>query len=161
MGLMKEEDKVVILTDIQGMEDFLGDMDFKVAGSDSGITAIQMDIKIAGIDRDILKAALEQARKGRLFILDKMNSVIDEPREELSPYAPKIITTRIDPDKIRDVIGPGGKTINKIIAETGLCAASNTVIECAVSHRQPSGNSLLNVVLLSFSPFQMSLKKAT
>lgn len=120
MGLMKEEDKVVILTDIQGMEDFLGDMDFKVAGSDSGITAIQMDIKIAGIDRDILKAALEQARKGRLFILDKMNSVIDEPREELSPYAPKIITTRIDPDKIRDVIGPGGKTINKIIAETGV-----------------------------------------
>lgn len=120
MGLMKEEDKVVILTDIQGMEDFLGDMDFKVAGSDSGITAIQMDIKIAGIDKDILKAALEQARKGRLFILDKMNSVIDEPREELSPYAPKIITTRIDPDKIRDVIGPGGKTINKIIAETGV-----------------------------------------
>ena len=120
MGLMKEEDKVVILTDIQGMEDFLGDMDFKVAGSDSGITAIQMDIKIAGIDRDILKAALEQARKGRLFILDKMNSVINEPREELSPYAPKIITTRIDPDKIRDVIGPGGKTINKIIAETGV-----------------------------------------
>ncbi len=120
MGLMKEEDKVVILTDIQGMEDFLGDMDFKVAGSDSGITAIQMDIKIAGINRDILKAALEQARKGRLFILDKMNSVINEPREELSPYAPKIITTRIDPDKIRDVIGPGGKTINKIIAETGV-----------------------------------------
>ncbi len=120
MGLMKEEDKVVILTDIQGMEDFLGDMDFKVAGSDSGITAIQMDIKIAGINRDILKAALEQARKGRLFILDKMNSVISKPREELSPYAPKIITTRIDPDKIRDVIGPGGKTINKIIAETGV-----------------------------------------
>lgn len=120
MGLIKEEDKVIILTDIQGMEDFLGDMDFKVAGSDSGITAIQMDIKIAGIDRDILKSALEQARKGRLFILDKMNSVIGKPREELSPYAPKIITTKVDPDKIRDIIGPGGKTINKIIAETNV-----------------------------------------
>ncbi len=120
MGLMKEEDNVVILTDIQGMEDFLGDMDFKVAGSDSGITAIQMDIKIAGIGKDILQSALEQAKEGRLFILDKMNSVINKPREELSPYAPKIITTRIDPEKIRDVIGPGGKTINKIIAETGV-----------------------------------------
>lgn len=120
MGLMKEEDNVVILTDIQGMEDFLGDMDFKVAGSDTGITAIQMDIKIAGIDKDILKTALEQAKEGRLFILDKMKSVINKPREELSPYAPKIITTRIDPEKIRDVIGPGGKTINKIIAETGV-----------------------------------------
>lgn len=120
MGLMKEEDNVVILTDIQGMEDFLGDMDFKVAGSDSGITAIQMDIKIAGIDEDILSSALTQAKEGRLFILNKMNSIINKPREELSPYAPKIITTRIDPDKIRDVIGPGGKTINKIIAETGV-----------------------------------------
>ncbi len=120
MGLMKEEDKVVILSDIQGMEDFLGDMDFKVAGSESGITAIQMDIKIAGIDREILKSALEQARKGRLFILEKMNAIIDKPREELSPYAPKIITTRVDPDKIRDIIGPGGKTINKIISETNV-----------------------------------------
>jgi len=120
MGLMKEKDNVAILTDIQGMEDFLGDMDFKVAGTSKGITAIQMDIKIAGIDRPILERALEQARVGRLFILDKMLSVISEPRKELSPYAPKIITTRIDPDKIRDIIGPGGKTINKIIAETGV-----------------------------------------
>lgn len=120
MGLIKEEDEVVVLTDIQGLEDFLGDMDFKVAGTKDGITAIQMDIKIAGIDREILKRALEQARVGRLFILDKMNSVISEPRKELSPYAPKIIITRIDPDKIRDIIGPGGKTINKIIAETGV-----------------------------------------
>jgi len=118
MGLIKEEDEVVILTDIQGLEDFLGDMDFKVAGTKDGITAIQMDIKIAGIDREILERALEQARVGRLFILDKMNSVINTPRKELSPYAPKIIITRIDPDKIRDIIGPGGKTINKIIAET-------------------------------------------
>lgn len=120
MGLIKEEEEVAILTDIQGMEDFLGDMDFKVAGTKDGITAIQMDIKIAGIDRAILKRALEQARVGRLFILDKMNSVINSPRTELSPYAPKIIITRVDPDKIRDIIGPGGKTINKIIAETNV-----------------------------------------
>jgi len=120
MGLMKEKGNVAILTDIQGMEDFLGDMDFKVAGTSKGITAIQMDIKIAGIDRPILERALEQARVGRLFILDKMLSVISTPRKELSPYAPKIITTRVDPDKIRDIIGPGGKTINKIIAETGV-----------------------------------------
>lgn len=120
MGLMKEKGNVAILTDIQGMEDFLGDMDFKVAGTSKGITAIQMDIKIAGIDRPILERALEQARVGRLFILDKMLSVISEPRKELSQYAPKIITTRVDPDKIRDIIGPGGKVINKIIAETGV-----------------------------------------
>ena len=120
MGLMKEKGNVAILTDIQGMEDFLGDMDFKVAGTSKGITAIQMDIKIAGIDRPILEKALEQARVGRLYILDRMLTVISTPRKELSQYAPKIITTRIDPDKIRDIIGPGGKTINKIIAETGV-----------------------------------------
>lgn len=120
MGLIKEEDKVAILTDIQGMEDFLGDMDFKVAGSEQGITAIQMDIKINGIDKPILERALEQARVGRLFILDKMKEVISEPRAELSPFAPRIITMKIDPDKIRDVIGPGGKIINKIIAETNV-----------------------------------------
>lgn len=120
MGLMKEKENVAILTDIQGMEDFLGDMDFKVAGTTEGITAIQMDIKIAGIDRPILERALEQARVGRLYILDKMNAVINKPRPELSPYAPKIISMKIDPDKIRDVIGPGGKMINKIIAETGV-----------------------------------------
>ena len=120
MGLIKEGEHVAILTDIQGMEDFLGDMDFKVAGSEKGITAIQMDIKIAGIDRPILEKALEQARVGRLHILSKMNEVISKPRPELSPYAPKIIQTRVDPDKIRDIIGPGGKMINKIIAETGV-----------------------------------------
>jgi polyribonucleotide nucleotidyltransferase len=120
MGLMKEKDNVAILTDIQGMEDFLGDMDFKVAGTTKGITAIQMDIKIAGIDRPILERALEQARLGRLFILDKMNAVISTHRPDLSEYAPKIISMKIDPDKIRDVIGPGGKMINKIIAETGV-----------------------------------------
>jgi polyribonucleotide nucleotidyltransferase len=120
MGLIKHDDKITILTDIQGMEDFLGDMDFKVAGTAKGITAIQMDIKIKGIDEEILRRALAQAREGRLFILDKMLSVISEPRKELSPYAPRIFTITIDPDKIRDVIGPGGKTINKIIADTGV-----------------------------------------
>lgn len=119
MGLIKQDEKITVLTDIQGMEDFLGDMDFKVAGTDQGITAIQMDIKIKGIDEEILKRALQQAREGRLFILDKMLAVINEPRKELSPYAPRIYTLMIDPDKIREVIGPGGKTINKIIAETG------------------------------------------
>lgn len=120
MGLMKEEDKVVVLTDIQGMEDFLGDMDFKVAGTSEGITAIQMDIKIHGIDKQILENALEQARVGRLFILDKMVSCIPEPRKELSKYAPKIIRMKVKPDKIRDIIGAGGKVINKIIEETGV-----------------------------------------
>ena len=120
MGLMKSEDKVTILTDIQGMEDFLGDMDFKVAGTEKGITAIQMDIKIGGIGRDILQEALDRARNGRLFILNKMLEVISEPRSELSTYAPRIFTMEVHPDKIRDVIGPGGKMINKIIDETGV-----------------------------------------
>lgn len=120
MGLVKEGDKVAILSDIQGMEDFLGDMDFKVAGTDKGITAIQMDIKIPGIDRKILTDALEQARVGRLHILDKMRECITEPRPEVSKYAPKMITLKINPDKIREVIGSGGKTISKIIEETGV-----------------------------------------
>lgn len=122
MGLIKDESngEIAILTDIQGLEDFLGDMDFKVAGTKEGITAIQMDIKIKGIDREILTRALEQARKGRLYILDKMLETISEPRTELSPYAPRIIKFNIHPDKIREVIGSGGKTINKIIAETGV-----------------------------------------
>ncbi|SHJ44592.1 polyribonucleotide nucleotidyltransferase [Tepidibacter formicigenes] len=120
MGLIKEKDKVAILSDIQGMEDFLGDMDFKVAGTQKGITAIQMDIKIAGIDRDILKNALSQARVGRIHILNEMKKTIDKPREEMSPYAPRIIKLNIHPDKVRDVIGPGGKTITKIIEETGV-----------------------------------------
>ncbi|HHY81064.1 MAG TPA: polyribonucleotide nucleotidyltransferase [Clostridiales bacterium] len=122
MGLIKDEEtgKVAILTDIQGLEDFLGDMDFKVAGTANGITAIQMDIKIKGIDRQILERALAQAKEGRLFILNSMLQVISKPRETLSPYAPKIIQTTIPPDKIREVIGPGGKMINKIIAETGV-----------------------------------------
>jgi polyribonucleotide nucleotidyltransferase len=119
MGLIKEDDEYAILSDIQGMEDYLGDMDFKVAGTRTGITALQMDIKVDGLSREILKEALERARKGYLFILDKMTEAISEPRPKLSDYAPRIITIHIDPDKIRDVIGPGGRIINKIIAETG------------------------------------------
>ena len=120
MGLIKDDEKVAILSDIQGMEDHLGDMDFKVAGTEHGITAIQMDIKINGIDENILRTALEQARVGRLHILNEMRKTIDAPKAQLSKYAPKIITMNINPDKIRDVIGPGGKVITKIIDETGV-----------------------------------------
>lgn len=120
MGMIKEGDNFAILSDIQGMEDHLGDMDFKIAGTRDGITAIQMDIKISGIGKPILEEALEKARIGRLHILDKMNEVISKPREELSTYAPRIYTMEVDPDKIRDIIGPGGKVINKIIEETGV-----------------------------------------
>ncbi|MDQ0090573.1 polyribonucleotide nucleotidyltransferase [Paenibacillus anaericanus] len=120
MGLIKDGDHVSILTDIQGMEDHLGDMDFKVAGTAEGVTAIQMDIKINGIDRQILSDALTQAKEGRLHILSKMMERINKPNEHLSKYAPKIIIININPDKIRDVIGPGGKIINKIIEETGV-----------------------------------------
>ncbi len=119
MGLIKDGDDVVVLTDIQGMEDFLGDMDFKVAGTTKGVTAIQMDIKIPGIDRAILTRALAQAKEGRMFILGKMLEAIDAPRTELSKYAPRILQTTIHPDKIREVIGSGGKTIKKIVDETG------------------------------------------
>lgn len=125
MGLISrtEEDgsqKIAILSDIQGMEDFLGDMDFKVTGTEVGVTAIQMDIKIHGLSRDILSKALAQAKEGRAHILDVMLEEIPEPRKEMSKYAPRSITMMIDPDKIRIVIGPGGKTINKIIEETGV-----------------------------------------
>ena len=120
MGLVKDGDYYTILTDIQGLEDALGDMDFKVAGTTKGITAIQMDIKIDGLTRDILKDALAQANRGRSNILNKMLEVISEPSKELSPFAPRIITMKINPDKIRDVIGPGGKIIKKIIDETGV-----------------------------------------
>ncbi len=120
MGLIKDGDRVAILTDIQGMEDHLGDMDFKVAGTTEGITALQMDIKISGVDREILQRALAQAKDARMFIMGKMLEAIAEPRPELSPFAPRIITTSIHPDKIRDVIGPGGKIIKKIVDETGV-----------------------------------------
>lgn len=120
MGLVKYQDKFAVLTDIQGLEDHLGDMDFKVAGTRDGVTAIQMDIKISGITKEVLEQALAQAKKGRLFILDKMSETITEPRPELSPYAPRMLTMSIDPDRIKDVIGPGGKMIRKIIEETGV-----------------------------------------
>jgi len=125
MGLIERVEpdgssKIAILSDIQGMEDFLGDMDFKVAGTAKGVTAIQMDIKVHGLSRQILEDALKQAYEGRMYILGKMMEEISAPRPQLSPYAPRIISMTIDPEKIRTVIGPGGKTINKIIADTGV-----------------------------------------
>ena len=118
MGLVKEGDNVLILSDILGDEDHMGDMDFKVAGTREGITSLQMDIKIKGLSESIMQKALEQARKGRLLILDKMEETIKEPRLEISPYAPKLLSIQINPDKIRDVIGPGGKVIRGIQMET-------------------------------------------
>ena len=119
MGLIKDGDRYVVLSDIMGDEDHLGDMDFKVAGTESGVTALQMDIKIAGITQEIMKVALEQARAGRLHILGKMNAALSAPREDISEYAPRITTIRIHPDKIRDVIGKGGVTIRSITEATG------------------------------------------
>lgn len=120
MGLIKEGENITVLSDIQGMEDAYGDMDFKVAGTEEGITAIQMDIKTHGISEEILVTALKQAKEGRMFILGKMLAVIDKPRSELSQYAPRIISIQIPVDKIREVIGSGGKVINKIIEDTGV-----------------------------------------
>lgn len=120
MGLMSDGERFAVLSDIQGMEDHYGDMDFKVAGTEKGVTALQMDIKIAGVTKEILKIALEQARIGRLHILGKMLEEISESRPELSPHAPSMITMKIDPEKIRYVIGPGGKMIKKIVDETGV-----------------------------------------
>lgn len=120
MGLIREENEFSVLTDLQGLEDALGDMDFKVAGTTEGVTAIQMDIKIAGINRAILEQALKQAHDGRMFILGKMLEAIPAVRPELSKYAPRVLTMMINPDKIRDVIGPGGKVIKKIVEDTGV-----------------------------------------
>ncbi len=119
MGLVKGEDKFAILADIQGIEDALGDMDFKLAGTAKGVTALQMDIKIFGVDREIVSAALAKAKEGRMFIMGKMMEAIDKPNQDLSPYAPQMIRMQINPDKIREVIGPGGKIIHKIVAESG------------------------------------------
>jgi polyribonucleotide nucleotidyltransferase len=119
MGLIKEGDKFAVLSDILGDEDHLGDMDFKVAGSANGVTALQMDIKIDGITKEIMEVALEQAKAGRLHILDKMNAVISQTRDTMSQYAPRYLTLKINPDKIRDVIGKGGVTIRAITEETG------------------------------------------
>ena len=119
MGLVLQNGKYTVLTDIQGLEDHYGDMDFKVCGSDSGITALQMDIKVKGITLDIMRDALAQAREARLFILQEMRQVLDKPRAELNKYAPRIDTVKINPDKIRDIIGPGGKMIRAIQSESG------------------------------------------
>jgi polyribonucleotide nucleotidyltransferase len=119
MGLVKEGDKVGILTDINGAEDHYGDMDFKVAGTEKGVTALQMDIKIAGVSIDIMRAALQQAREARLIVLGKMREAIEKPRAELSPYAPRFVTIKIRPEKIREIIGPGGKVIRGIQEQTG------------------------------------------
>jgi polyribonucleotide nucleotidyltransferase len=123
MGLVKEDDQIVVLSDILGDEDHTGDMDFKVAGTREGITALQMDIKILELSKDIMEKALAQAKDGRMHILDKMAEALSEPRQKISPYAPTISTIKIHPDKIRDVIGPGGKIIRGIQSET------NTSIE--------------------------------
>jgi polyribonucleotide nucleotidyltransferase len=119
MGLIKEGDKIAVLSDILGDEDHLGDMDFKVAGTAEGVTALQMDIKIGGVTREVMKAALEQARAGRLHILGEMAKSMATPRAEMSPWAPRITTIKIRTDKIRDVIGPGGKVIRALVEETG------------------------------------------
>jgi polyribonucleotide nucleotidyltransferase len=135
MGLIKEGEEVRILTDIQGIEDFLGDMDFKVAGTDSGITALQMDMKISGLSMEIIAQAIQQAKPARLHILEKMLSTIDKPRPDLSPYAPRLMTIKIDPEMIGLVIGPGGKTIKGITEQTGSKIDINddgTVTICSV-----------------------------
>jgi polyribonucleotide nucleotidyltransferase len=121
MGLVKEKDDYLILTDIAGVEDHYGDMDFKVAGTRQGVTAMQVDVKLkSGISINIVKSALENARKARIEMLDKMDAVISSPKDSISKYAPRIITLRINPEKIKDVIGPSGKIIKKIIADTGV-----------------------------------------
>ncbi len=138
MGLMKEGSEFVVLTDILGDEDHLGDMDFKVCGSAKGITALQMDIKIKGLDKDIMVKALEQARTARLHILDKMAETISEPRPVASPHAPKIVTIKINPDKIRDVVGPGGKTIRSITEGQGvkIDISDNGIVQVAANDQQ-------------------------
>jgi polyribonucleotide nucleotidyltransferase len=145
MGLVMEENKYAILTDIAGAEDHYGDMDFKVAGTRQGITALQMDIKIAGINAQIMAEALEQAKKGRLYILSAMENALPESRTEISQHAPRIIQIKINPDKIRDVIGPGGKIIRSLVEETGakidvaddgtisIATASSAAAEAAVN----------------------------
>lgn len=147
MGLVKEDKKFAILTDIAGAEDHYGDMDFKVAGTRNGITALQMDIKITGLNTQIMAEALEQARKGRLFILDKMDEAIAAPREDISKYAPRILTIQIPVDKIRDVIGPGGKIIKSIVERTGakIDVADNGLISIATANGE-AGEMALQII---------------
>jgi polyribonucleotide nucleotidyltransferase len=147
MGLVKEDKKFAILTDIAGAEDHYGDMDFKVAGTREGITALQMDIKITGLNTQIMSEALEQARKGRLFILDKMDEALTAPREDISKYAPRILTIQIPVDKIRDVIGPGGKIIKSIVERTGakIDVADNGLISIATANGE-AGEMALQII---------------
>ncbi len=147
MGLIKEGDRYVILTDILGLEDHLGDMDFKVTGTEDGITAFQMDVKVRGISGEIMKQALEKARIGRLYILEKMREVIQEPRKELAPHAPRIYTIQIKPEKIRDVIGTGGKIIRGIIDQTGvkIDIEDNGVINIA-SNDEASARKAIDII---------------
>lgn len=151
MGLIKDEEtnSLAIMSDIQGLEDFYGDMDFKVAGTKEGITAIQMDIKIKGINEEILKTALEQARVGRIHILDKMLEVLPEPRKTMSKFAPKIISFNIDPDKIKDVIGSGGKVINKIIEETGVKIDINDEGHVFIASTDVNGADRAKAIIMS------------
>jgi len=147
MGLVKEGDKYAILTDIAGAEDHYGDMDFKVAGTKDGITALQMDIKVPNVTTAIMKEALEQARRGRLHILEAMNQVLAQPRGEMSPYAPRIYTLKIPVDKIRDVIGPGGKVIRGIIEQTGVkIDVSDDGTVNVASNDQAAANKALQII---------------
>ena len=137
MGVITGHDgSYKVLSDIQGLEDHYGDMDFKVAGTKDGITAMQMDVKMDGLTPAVLKVAIAQAKEGRMFIMDKMLSVLSEPRMTMSPYAPRIITLHINPEKIRDVIGPGGKVINQIIDETGVSPSISRTTDRSSSRRQ-------------------------
>lgn len=148
MGLIEEKGEVAILSDIQGMEDFLGDMDFKVAGTAEGITAMQMDIKIEGLKWSIVEAAFAQAKAGRLHILGEMNKVISAPKAQMSPYAPRVFSLRIDPDKIREVIGPGGKVINRIIDETGVkIDIDDTGLVLITAPDGPSGEKAKGIII--------------
>ena len=158
MGLIKEGKKVTVLTDIQGLEDFLGDMDFKVAGTEKGITAIQMDIKIKGIDEQILRTALEQARLGRLHILSKMMETLDHVRPELSKYAPKILSFSISPEKIGDVIGKNGSVINKIIEETSVKIDIEDDGQVSIASRDEAMNQRAKEIILSITE-ELEVKK--
>jgi polyribonucleotide nucleotidyltransferase len=154
MGLVKEGDKVAVLTDILGDEDHTGDMDFKVAGTRDGITAIQMDIKILELSRDIVEKALEQARVGRLHILDRMAETLSEPRKEISPYAPKVTTIMINPDKIRDIIGPGGKVIRAIQSETNtrIEVDDSGAVKIAAATQEESDAAIREIQALTAEP---------
>ncbi len=154
MGLIKEGDQVVILSDILGDEDHFGDMDFKVTGTRDGVTALQMDIKILELSRDIMEKALEQARTGRLHILDKMMEALDTPRQDISPFAPKILTIKINPDKIRDIIGPGGKVIRAIQSETDsrIDIDDDGTVKIAAANQEDGEAALEQVKAITMEP---------